>query len=710
WGAVESGDAQALAVTLGLEGGDARSSLDTLLPVLSSWRKQRRDQTVVDGWRYRVTWKPLVGVADCELSGAWLVVLPAGWAGEGVAAASIHALTQRGARVVVVEVDIVDGDRDVLARQFRDLVGNEEPAGVLSLLALAGGRHRTHEVVPAGFAGALLLIQALGDADVRAPLWCVTQGAVSVAGSDGLERPVQALMWGLGRVAALEHPERWGGLIDLPEAPEERVFSRLCNVLAGHAGEDQVAIRAAGVFGRRLVRAPLGEAEPVREWKPQGTVLITGGTGALGAHVARWVAHNGAEHVVLTSRRGLNSPGAVELETELRELGVRVTVAACDVADRDALTHLIEAIPPEYPLTTIIHTAAALDDGAIDSLTVNQVDHVLRGKMIGALYLHELTEHLDLSAFIMFSSAAATAAASGQGNYAPANAFLDALAEHRRGRHLPATSLAWGAWDGEGMANLPSVGELLTRHGSRAMSPELAIAALQQALQHNETCLTVADIDWSRFFVAFTAMRPSPLLQEIPDVQQHLKKTDTEISPQSDPADRSLLRQRLAGLPEVEQDRVLLDLVRTHAAAVLGHGGPQAVEPTRAFKELGFDSVTAVELRNRLNSATGLHLPPTLIFDYPTATTLAHYLKTETIEDEMYSVTSAYAKLAQLEAILSSAPLGVDAKIEIDKRLRNIHLHWSLEGENPAENDKIDLRSASRDEVLKFIDKELGEL
>ncbi len=338
WEAVESGDLEALSATLDLDGDQPLSSV---LPALSAWRRQSREQSTVDGWRYRDSWKPVTEVASGTLSGTWLVVTPAGSAEDPAVSGTLTMLAGRGVDVRQVELDVAD--RGALAEQVGAAV--DAAAAVSGVLWLPMA-----DQDPASTA---TLVQALGDAGIDAPLWCVTRGAVSTGRSDRLMDPAQARVWGLGRVVALEHPERWGGLVDLPETIDDRVLSRLAGVLAGVAGEDQVAVRASGVFGRRLVRASRGEAV---EWRPSGTVLVTGGTGALGAEVARWLVRNGAESLVLTSRRGLDAPGAVELRDELAAEGVSVTVAACDAADREALAALLA----EYPVSAVFHTAGVV--------------------------------------------------------------------------------------------------------------------------------------------------------------------------------------------------------------------------------------------------------------------------------------------------------------------------------------------------------------
>ncbi|MFC3585514.1 type I polyketide synthase, partial [Streptantibioticus rubrisoli] len=602
WDAVERQDLDSLSAELAV---NIDQPLTEVLPALSAWRQQQRDRSVIDGWRYQATWQPLTESTTPTPRGTWLVVAPTS-AHTDVIDTVLAALDAQR-----LDINPADTTRAQLAEQLAE---HRTVDGVLSLLAL----DEAH-----GLTASAALLQALGDAHIDAPLWCATRGAVSVVRSDRLRAVPQAAVWGLGRVAAMELPERWGGLVDLPETLDERAAGRLASVLAGIGDEDQVAVRASGVFGRRLVRASQDGAEG-NPWTPTGTVLVTGGTGALGAEVARWLVANGAEHVLLTSRRGMDAPGAAELHAELTVTGARVTIAACDAADRDALAELLATIPAEHPLTAVVHAAGVLDDGVLDALTPERFATVLRAKAVSAHNLHELTRDHDLSAFVLFSSVTGTLGAPGQANYAAANAYLDALAEQRRADGLPATSIAWGPWANSGMAADESLERRMRREGMPPMAPALAIRALSQAIAHGDATVTVADIDWDRYARETTATRPNPLIADLPEVKQIGSGrviTDANAA--------TTLTERLTGLTAAEQDRELLDLVRTQVATVLGHTSRDSVEADRAFRELGFDSLTAIELRNRLGATTELRLPATLIYDYPTASALAAYLRGE---------------------------------------------------------------------------------
>ncbi|MEV7547678.1 type I polyketide synthase, partial [Streptomyces sp. NPDC089915] len=523
-------------------------------------------------------------------------------------------LLGRGAEVALLPVG-ADADPAVLAEA---LGASARPEGVLSLLGLASGSHPEHPEVPAALAGTLALVRALGLAGTRAPLWVVTRSAVVTGGGDPAPVPEQAQLWGFGAVAGLEHPDRWGGLVDLPEELDGPALRRLSGVLAAGEGEDQLAVRAAGVLGRRLVRTT---GAPAEGWRPRGTVLVTGGTGALGARFARWLAANGAARLLLTSRRGPEAPGAAELRAELEALGVPTTVAACDTADRAALEALLAGVPADEPLTAVLHTAGTLGDAVIESLTPAGLARVLRPKATAAFHLHELTKDLELDAFVLFSSVMGVLGNGGQAAYAAANASLDALAGLRRAQGLPATSVAWGVWGGGGMAGAAE--EHTRRAGFPGMPAEQAVRALAPAVAGERAVPVVADIDWEVFTPRYAATRPSPLLAEIAEARTALTAARTAAAD-----DGPRLASGLAGLTAAEQHRAVLELVRAEAAVVLGHASPEAIGAGRAFKEIGFDSLTVVQMRNRLAAATGLRLPTTLLFDNPTPNALAAFLRT----------------------------------------------------------------------------------
>ncbi|MGA6160960.1 SDR family NAD(P)-dependent oxidoreductase, partial [Stenotrophomonas sp. NPDC087984] len=360
-----------------------------------------------------------------------------------------------------------------------------------------------------------------------------------------------------------------------------------------------------------------------RALDPDGTVLITGGTGTLGATVARHlVTQHGARRLLLVSRRGPDAPGATDLTTELTELGATVHITACDTADRTQLATTLADIPTDHPLTAVVHTAGTLDDGTLTALTPNRLDTVFRPKVDAITHLHHLTHDHDLAAFVIYSSAAGTLGNAGQANYAAANAFLDAFAQWRHARHRPATSLAWGLWSDTSTltATMDATDVRRTRRaGVLGMDNAEALRVFDTGLRSGRPALVAAKID-------LTALRApdaelSPLLRGLARPARRTARTAA-------PAAGGLSGQ-LAGLSPAGQQEFLLNLVRAEAAVVLGHTGPEAIEPTVAFKEMGFDSLTAVELRNRLNAATGLRLPATLLFDHPTPALLTELFHTE---------------------------------------------------------------------------------
>ncbi|GAB3874967.1 type I polyketide synthase [Dactylosporangium cerinum] len=535
-------------------------------------------ESAVLPWRYAVEWRPSAPAGG--VSGTWLALASSsdGWGLEALAA--VEAAADR-----VVRLD-VSGDRLALAARLRETV--TETPGLAGVLWLAPSE--------AALDATVVVVQALGDAGVDAPLWTLTRDAVEGVG--------HALVWGFGRVAALEYPQRWGGLVDGPAVWDAGALAGLTAALGG--AEDQVSVRSSGVFARRLRRAAQLPAA-VRSWRPSGTVVVTGGTGGLGAEVARWLAARGAPGLLLLSRRGLDAPGAVELRDELSAVGTHVTVVACDVADRDSLAAALATVAVDRPVCGVVHAAGVDPVFAIEDATPERVADVLAAKVDGAVHLDALLTDAPLEAFILFSSIAGVWGSGRQSAYGAANAALDALAWRRRARGVSATSVSWGPWAGAGMAAGDGVGEVLLRHGLRPMPARLALLALGQAVDGDETCVTVADVDWDRFTATFTAGRPSPLLED-------LAPTDAPVGE----AAGGDLRARLAAASTAERHRMLSDLVRGGVATTLGYASAGSIEEQRPFKALGFDSLTAVELRNLLNAATGLVLPVGLVFDHPT--------------------------------------------------------------------------------------------
>ncbi|WP_408993614.1 type I polyketide synthase [Streptomyces sp. 1268] len=707
WADVERDDAPALAARLDV----GAERLRDILPALSAWRRDRLTDAAVDAWRYRVSWSPLPGGPFAGLTGTWLLVTPPD---APRAKAVAEALTVHGAAVVTVETD--GADRAELADRLR-APECRDAAGVLSLLADGTPGHADGPALPdAG--PTLVLFQALQDIGATAPLWCVTSDAVAVHGTEDVD-PGAAALWGLGTVLALDHPEAWGGVIDLADADDDAVRERLCRVLSGAPGEDQVAVRRTGAFAKRLVRAPLGSGPggpggPGGPWRPRGTVLITGGTGAIGAHTARRLAREGAERLVLTSRRGPEAPGAAELRAELAELGAEVLIEACDLSDGEAVRALvarIDALPGDRPLTAVLHTAGVLTEEApLPDLAPDAFAEAVAAKTAGAIALDAALGARELDAFVLFSSGAAVWGTSGQPAYATGNACLDGLAQRRRARGLTATSVAWGPWGGGGMVGEDSAAHL-RRLGLAGMDPERAVQALALALDRDESHLVVADIDWEKFVPVYTLTRARPLLRELPEARRASgERSGDDPEPDGRPGDGGLA-ESLAGLTEPEQRRRLLDLVRTHVAVVLGHDSTSAVEPARAFKEVGFDSVTAVDLRNRLGSACGVRLPATVVFDHVSPQALAGHLWTLLCqgEDGALAGRPLTVELDRLEARVAGLTRDEIERTRVTTRLQALvaKLTETLTGgQDTAARDRLE--TATADDLFDLIDNELG--
>ncbi|WP_327398210.1 type I polyketide synthase [Streptomyces phaeochromogenes] len=603
-------------------------------------------------WRYRTAWQPLpaaragrhpAGAATAPSAAPrhWLLIHPDQGRGTALTQAAERALKDTGAVVTRLPVDVLSADRSSLAAT---LAGSLHPAGgdmesdtdapvsgVLSLLGADDREHPQHGPVAAGVLATVFLAQAMEDEAVPARLWCLTQDAVAVERGER-PTPAGAQLWGLGRTAALEMPARWGGLIDLPGSAQDVHWASAVRLLDGP--EDQIAVRDSGAHGRRLVHAA---TTPVaRRYRPRGTVLVTGGTGALGAHLARWLARNGAEHLVLVGRRGGRGSAGAALEAELLELGVKVTMVACDVADRDGLAGVLAAVPADTPLTAVFHAAGVPQVSALTDTRADLFAEVYSGKVAGARNLDELTRSHDLDAFVLYASGAGVWGSAGQGAYAAANAELDALAQRRRADGLPATSVAWGVWEGEGMGGGEGA-EYLRRRGVRSMAPRTALEHLVRAIDDEEPCLTVTDMDWPRFADGFTAFRPSPLISGLPEARPAPQFPDgpPESAATAAPGHHAatpgrnataVTRARIEGLSPGDRPAALLALIRDEAADLLGFSGPEEVAADERFLLLGFDSLSMVQLRRCLGAALDVELPATVVLDHGTSRALADHL------------------------------------------------------------------------------------
>ncbi|MEU6557714.1 SDR family NAD(P)-dependent oxidoreductase [Streptomyces sp. NPDC046915] len=377
-----------------------------------------------------------------------------------------------------------------------------------------------------------------------------------------------------------------------------------------------------------------------RQWDPDGTVLITGATGTLGRLAARHlVTEHGIRHLLLVSRRGPDAPGAAELVGELRALGADATVAACDVTDRAALAGLLAGVPAGRPLRAVVHTAGVLDDGLVSALTPDRVDAVLRPKADAAWHLHDLTRDADLTHFVLYSSVMGALGNAGQGNYAAANVFLDALAQHRHAQGLPATSLAWGFWE----ERSEMTGELdevdlarIARTGLIPVTSGEGMALFDEATAGSDPAPVATRLDTARLATQASS-------GALPEVFAGLVRVRTRRTAGSAAAAGGGATGRFAGLSPADRDRALMDLVREHAATVLGHASPATIGAEAKFKELGFDSLSAVELRNRLGETVGARLSSTAVFDYPTPTDLVRHLRGELFGDEDESTAAPAA-------------------------------------------------------------------
>ncbi|MFD0052791.1 type I polyketide synthase [Streptomyces sp. NPDC127168] len=624
---------------------------------------------------FEVRWTELPPAQETQPAPPWLPVATAD---------DIAALTAGGGTPALAVLEAVGGDGD---------------DAVLTLTS------RVLEVVQAW-------LSASGAEESR--LVVATRGAVAAGEAGAVTDPAGAAVWGLVRAAQSENPDRVVLLDTDPDAEgglEPVLDSVLAAVTAG--GEPQVAVRGTALSVPRLARAGVPDADGSVVFRPQGTVLVSGG-GSLGALAARHlVTRHGVRHLVLASRRGPDAEGAGELVAELAEHGAAVSVVACDMSDRAQVEALLAQVPEEHPLRGVVHTAGVFDPGVIGALTSERLAKVFAPKVDAVRHLDELTRPLALDAFVAYSSASSVFMGAGSGGYAAANAFLDGLMSHRRAAGLPGLSLAWGPWEQvTGMAG--NIDDLTRtrmsrregRGGVMALRSAEGMELFDAALRSEQALLVPASID-------LRAVRADAAGGGgVPHLLRGLVRTGRQSARAAASAggDRGRLADRLVGLSAAKQESLLLGVVCAQAAVVLGHSGPENVRVEMAFNEAGFDSLTSVELRNRLREATGLKLPATLVFDHPTPLALARYLRTELAVDEASPADAVLAGLAGLEAAIESAGGDEAARERITVRLLELLRTAETaggpgDGAGGADASDEDLDTASDEELFALVDQ-----
>ncbi|MBB5940403.1 acyl carrier protein [Streptomyces zagrosensis] len=644
---------------------------------------------------HRLDWAPATAPADGSAGGVRVAVL-GGLSAEGEAYADLAAL----------ERAVADG--------------GPVPDLVLTHVATPAGANHPAEAARQATAEALALVQRrlasewLGESR----LVVTTRRAMSV--HDEMPDLAQAAVSGLLRSAQSEHPDRFV-LVDLDTNDLDAHASAASGPTASDldagaldayqpdwgavaaADEPQLAVRGGRLLAPRLTRAAAEPAERPMFFGPEGTVVITGGTGGLGAVFARHLAAtHGVRHVLLLSRRGPEADGATELVAELAGLDCHARAVACDVADRAQLAAALGTV--EQPVTGVVHAAGVLDDGVIESLSVEQIDRVMRPKTDAAWHLHELTADANLTAFVLFSSVSALIGSPGQANYAAANATLGALSGLRRAAGLPAMAMAWGLWSGTaGMAAQLDAAELarLARMGISALTAETGPALFDQALVTDAA--VVAPV-----LLETPALRAQARAGLLPPLLRGLVRTPERTAD----AGTAVLAQRLAGAPEADRAHIALELVQAQVAGVLGHATATSIDPERAFKDIGFDSLSAVELRNRLTQTTGVRLPATLVFDHPTPVAVATLLLSEIGGGEP-AEPLIDQEVRKLEDMLTAS--SAEERQRVAKRLRAL---LSSIGTGTGDTTQGDKKQNARErieaattaeEIFQMIDVDLGD-
>ncbi|OEJ34106.1 beta-ketoacyl synthase [Streptomyces subrutilus] len=661
----------ALTIQTADEAGGLVVTLDSLVsrPVSAEQLETAADDTAANSL-FQVDWTELTRVRDGVSSPAPVAVSTA----EEVAALAEGAAPGTGVPAVAV----------------LEAVGGHGEGAVLALTSRVLG------AVQAWLAGT-------GPEESR--LVVVTRGAVPAGGDAAVTDPAGAAVWGLVRAAQAENPDRII-LVDIDPAAEEGVEPVLGSVLA--CGEPQIAVRGTTLSIPRLARAADRAPDVPVVFGPEGTVLVSG-AGSLGELVTRHlVSRHGVRHLVLASRRGPDAEGVAELVADLTAQGAAVSVVACDVSDRGQVEALLASVPAEHPLTAVVHTAGVFEAGLIESLTPEQLAGVFAPKVDAVRHLDDLTRGMDLDAFIVYSSASSVFMGAGSAGYGAANAFLDGLMANRRAAGLHALSLSWGTWaHATNMTTHLSTDDQArmsrraNRDGVVALTPAEGMELFDAAVVSAQSLLVPVKLDLKGVRAGAAARGGVPHLLRglVPAGRQQAR---------AGAAKDGELVQRLAGLAEADQEALLLDLVLGQAALVLGHSGPGGVKAETAFKDVGFDSLTSVELRNRVREATGLKLPATLVFDHPTPLTLARHLRDALgVSDDALSRVNA--RIEDIESLISGMRLDESMKSAIGLRLQGLVARCngvleSTDGSKVADQ----LESASADEIFDFIDGEFG--
>jgi acyl transferase domain-containing protein/aryl carrier-like protein len=586
WDAIDERDLDSLTRMLRLTEAQ-RSALAEVTPMLAAYRRQA-------GWLYRDSWQPATDAPPALTNRRWLLLVPDGHADEDLVAWVRATL---GDHAFPVIVPTREHDPAALADTIRTGLAGTRATGVLSMLAMADDR-LTKRALPAGPALTACLLRALELARVNAPVWIVTSGAVTVGRLDPPVAPEQSATWGLGHVLINENPRRLIGLLDLPWDPGDQSRRLLVDVLSSDTADNQLAVRESRLFARRLTRVRPAEDTGEPAWRPAGRVLVVGGVTPVGGQVARWLAEHGAEKLVLTGLPDAIPADTATLRRELEDLGAEVTISDCDPADPGALGQLVSAQPP----AAVVHVAVTGREQPAGPAEECGMDRAFAAAARVAHVLDEVTEHLRLSAFVLWSSSAGNIGMPGYGDHAPGHAYLQALARRRRTRDRPTLSFAFA----------PSV--TAGTPGFRPLVTALAVQALGSAAQPGDEIVTVADLDleasgWPRF---------DRLFCELPEIRQTFSAAATAAA--------KVLLDRLAEATEEEQGDILLELMRAQVAEVLGTESATSLDDDADLMALGLSSLAALELSTRLRSA-GLDLTPQQVFDQPTLAGLARSLR-----------------------------------------------------------------------------------